>query len=128
MTALAALRYYQQRALDITRTKNCSKISERQNTNSFVSKVHRYISCFSHHVGVIEFLLDAERWARHLDEQYEDTIFRPPLFGLPFSCKENLPVRTSAFTSLLEMSGDLTDPCRCEDTASLGAWPSTSIA
>lgn len=60
---MATLRHYQQKALAITRTHNC----------------------------IIEFVLEAERWARQLDEQFAGRE-KPLLFGLPFSVKENFAV------------------------------------
>lgn len=66
---MAALRHYQQKALAITRTYNC----------------------------IIEFVLEAERWARQLDEQFAGQE-KPLLFGLPFSVKENFAVCLSSPT------------------------------
>jgi hypothetical protein len=66
VSALATLRFFQERALKINDTHNC----------------------------VIEFINEAEDWARQLDDGFHGEE-KPLLFGLPFSVKENHEVRAS---------------------------------
>jgi Asp-tRNA(Asn)/Glu-tRNA(Gln) amidotransferase A subunit family amidase len=63
VSALATLRYFQQRALDINRKHNC----------------------------IVDYVGDADQWAQQLDADFAGEE-KPLLFGLPFSVKENLQV------------------------------------